>query len=377
VNDFPLAGMRCIEISERGGAAFAGKVLGRLGADVLKLELAESAGDRKEGVGFASSPAAVYFNAGKETRTLGAEGIEDVVRGADALVIDLELSRYPAWGLDPDTLDALACKIVCAVTPFGLSGPYANFAGPEIVTSAFGGMSYGIGEPGRPPLKMPLMQTAIQAGLIASLTIMAVAGMGSDENSTDSGRAAVVDISETDVWATIHAGTSMIGFLFANRVRKRAGRRVTGLPYPHQLFRCADGWIAIEPGRRRKYERFIEMVGSPEWALDGRYGTRLQINDKHADEVDALLAPWFMARTRSQIFDECRRRDIPAAPVRSIAEVVEDPELRARDCFEVVEGPDGGMVTLPTLPWKFHESGLRPTASVQDERSASLGKAES
>jgi crotonobetainyl-CoA:carnitine CoA-transferase CaiB-like acyl-CoA transferase len=219
-------------------------------------------------------------------------------------------------------------------------------------------MSVGIGEPGRPPLTMPLMQSAIQGGLVA-----ATAAMGALAGPDDTAPS-VVDISETDVWATIHAGTTMVSFLFANRLRRREGRRVLGQPYPHQLFRCRDGFIAIQGSERHQYQAFVEMVGSPEWITDRRFGSRLQMNTKHADEIDALLAPWFLARTRAEVFAECRRRKIPAAPVYSVDEVRRQPELRDRDCLETYRGATGVDVTVPAPPFRFREAVLRPAGPV-------------
>lgn len=363
--DTPLAGVRVVELSERGAAAYAGRTLRRLGADLLKLEppggdpLRRSASPVHSREGRTTTPAFDYFNEGKTTRVLDDPvQLSDLVRDADVFVLDLQPPRYATYGLDPDTLGDLGPRVVCAITPFGLTGPYRDFAGPEVVTTAFGGMSVGIGEPGRPPLTMPLMQSAVQGGLVAAIAAMgALAG-------PDSGAASVVDISETDVWATIHAGTTMVSFLFSNRLRRREGRRVLGQPYPHQLFRCKDGFIAIQGSERHQYRSFIEMVGSPEWVTDRRFGSRLEMNTEHADQIDELLAPWFRARTREEIFAECRERKIPAAPVYSVDEVRRQPALRERGCLESYPGATGVQVTVPAPPFRFREAVLSPVGPV-------------
>lgn len=363
--DTPLAGVRVVELSERGAAAYAGRCLRRLGADLLKLEPPGGDPLRRSGSrphhrdGRTTTAAFDYFNEGKTSRVLDdPAGLGEFLAGVDVLVLDLDPARYPYYGLDPDRLAELGPRIVCAITPFGLTGPYRDFAGPEIVTSAFGGMSVGIGEPGRPPLKMPLMQSAIQAGLVASIAAMgALAG-------EESGTTAVVDISETDVWATIHAGTTMVSFLFANRMRRREGRRVLGQPYPHQLFRCQDGFIAMQASERHQYQAFLDMVGNPDWAVERRFGSRLEMNTRHADEIDELLAPWFMSRTREEIFAECRQRKIPAAPVYTVADVRDQQTLRERGCLESYLGATGVEVTAPTPPFRFRSATLAPVGPV-------------
>lgn len=364
--DLPLAGRRCVELSERGAAAYGGKLLHRLGADLVKVEppggdpLRRHRSRVHTADGQSTTPAFDYFNDGKRSVVVrGPDELADLVRDVDAFVVDAHPSRYAAWGLDRGTLGRTGARVICAITPFGLSGPYTDYQGPEMVTSAFGGMSVGIGEPGRPPLQMPLMQSAIQGGLVGAIAVMgALAAPEAAPEPT------VIDISETDVWATVHAGTTMVSFLFSNRLRRREGRRVLGQPYPHQLFACKDGWIAIQASERHQYQEFVEMVGSPEWATDRRFGSRMEMNIKHANEIDELLAGWFAQRTREEIFAECRARKLPAAPVRSIAEARADPKLVARDCFETYEGATGTPVTVPAPPFCFRSATLRPPGPV-------------
>lgn len=363
----PLSGLRCVELNERGGASYAGKLLRRFGADVVKAEppqgdpLRRCGSPRHERDGASTTAAFDYFNEGKQTRCVrdGAE-LRALIEGADVFVLDVEPCRYEAWDLEPERLAELPCRVVVALTPFGLTGPYAGFRGTEMASSAFGGMSVGIGEPGRPPLRMPFKQTAVQGGLVGATAAMGVLL----DRPGDAAQATVVEVSETDTWATLHAGTTMVSFLFSNRMRRRAGRRLLGQPYPHQLFRCRDGWIAIQGSERRQYDAFIEMVGSPDWAAERRFGSRLTMNFKHADEIDALLAPWFMERTRDEIFAECRARKIPAAPVRSISEVRSDPDMAAHGDLEHFTGATGVEVTVPAPPFRFRNSALAPPGPV-------------
>jgi crotonobetainyl-CoA:carnitine CoA-transferase CaiB-like acyl-CoA transferase len=361
----PLEGLRVVELSERGAAAYAGKLLRRLGAELVKVEppegdpLRRSQSRRFEGPDGTTTAAFDFFNDGKTSKAATPGELRALIAGADALVLDLELSRYAAWGLDASSLGALGAKVVCAVTPFGLTGPYRGYRGPEIVTSAFGGSSVGIGEPGRPPLKMPMMQTAVQAGLVA-----AIAALGALVNRDEAQPPTVIDISETDVWATVHTGTTVVSYLFSNRLRSRQGRRVLGQPYPHQLFRCSDGWIAIQASERHQFEQFIEMVGSPTWAKERRFGSRLDMNDENGAKVDAELAPWFETRTRAEVHEECRRRNIPAAPVRTMADVRADPDLDELAVLETYEGAAGVPVIVPAPPFRFREATLAPAGAV-------------
>ena len=364
MSNFPLSGMRVVELNERGSASYAGKLLHRLGAELIKVEgptgdpLRRNGSPRHDSGGKSTTAAFDYFNDGKTVNIVADPAmLREQVAAADAFVLDLELSRYPAWGLDPAKLDTLSTKVVCAVSPFGLTGPYAHYRATDAVVSAYGGMSIGIGDPNREPLNMPMLQSAIQGGLLASISII-----GALTGKRDS--QAVIDISESDVWATLHAGTTMGSFFFSNKMRRRAGRRLLGQPYPHQLFECKDGLIAVQASERHQFDQLVKMVDSPDFMTDRRFGTRMQMNNQHADELDALLAPWFMARTRAEIFKVCLAFGIPAAPVQSLDEARKHPALIARDSFESYRGATGKRVTVPRMPMRFANAEIRPTADV-------------
>jgi crotonobetainyl-CoA:carnitine CoA-transferase CaiB-like acyl-CoA transferase len=373
--DLPLAGLSCVELNERGAASYAGKLLHRLGAEVTKVESEEGDPLRRfrsrchEAEGRTTTAAFDYLNEGKKAEVArGHAQLQELLAGADGFVLDLEPRRYASWGLDPTTLEHLPCRVVVAVTAFGLTGPYRDYAGTELTSSAFGGMSVGIGEPGREPLQLPLMQSAIQGGVLAASVLLATL-----LDLPRGGRAVVIDLSETDIWATLHAGTTMVSFIFSNRMRRRAGRRLLGQPYPHQLFRCKDGWIAVQASERHQYDAFIEMIGSPDWALEGWFGSRLTMNFKHADEIDALVAPWFMARTRAEVFAECQRRKIAAAPVRSVLEVTADEQMRADHRLESYTGATGVEITVPAPPFRFRFADVRAPGRVPRSRAQEDG----
>lgn len=170
------------------------------------------------------------------------------------------------------------CPIV-ALTPFGLSGPYANFKGPEAITAAFGGVTYAIGEEQREPLRPPGRQGLVQSGLAGAIVALAaVHAFKSNQGADPTAATGVVDISEADIWATLHMGTTLVAYLFGNRIRKRSGNRVAGQPFPHQLFECADGWIAVQASERHQFEAFPEMLGNPTWLADRELGSRSDMN---------------------------------------------------------------------------------------------------
>jgi hypothetical protein len=114
----------------------------------------------------------------------------------------------------------------------------------------------------------------------------------------------------------------------------------------------------VQASERKQFAAFVEMLGYPEWLTDHRFGSRLDMGNKNADVVEAHAAPWFATRLRSEVFAACRARGIPAAPVRSIGEVLADEALAADGAIVEVETSDGRRMKVPWFPARF--DGQRP-----------------
>jgi crotonobetainyl-CoA:carnitine CoA-transferase CaiB-like acyl-CoA transferase len=358
-----LSGLRVVEYGDFVSAPYCAKLLADLGAEVLKIEPPRGDTARQRGPFPGDRPHPersglfLYLNTNKRGVTLdvstatGRAILDRLLADADIFVHNQPPAALPGLGLDYPTLAAKHPRlIVTAISPFGQTGPYRDYKAYDITTAAAGGLSLGIGDPQRAPLKLPLTQSGIQAGLAA-----AIASLAAVFARDATGRGQAIDVAEADVWATFHTGVGVVAWVFSGRVRKRSGHRLLGLPYPHTVLPCKDGYVALQASERRQWERFIEMIGSPEWAKSPRYQNRLANNEQYADELDALLAPWLMARTKDEIFAICREYKIAGAPLKTVEEVVHDEQLRERDFFVQIDSPETGPLTYPGLPFTFSE----------------------
>jgi crotonobetainyl-CoA:carnitine CoA-transferase CaiB-like acyl-CoA transferase len=288
----PLEGIHVTEVGGAAAVAYAGKLFADLGAEVTRVESGGATSQL-----FARSH--VVFCGSIESAAAFQDDAEAIAREHAHLV-------------------------VVSVTPFGLRSEARRWAADDLTLQAFGGISIGVGLPDRAPLKLPGDQTAYQAGVSA-----AIAAMG----ALFSTQGALVDVAAADVWAAFYSGVDVALAHFGRHKKVRAGHRVAGQPYPRTIYRCKDGYFAIQCGESRHWRGFLEMIAREDLADHALFANRFKANDEHGDACDAMIEPWFLERTKDEILKACLDHKIPGAPVYDIGEVAAHPHLRERGYF--------------------------------------------
>jgi crotonobetainyl-CoA:carnitine CoA-transferase CaiB-like acyl-CoA transferase len=361
-----LAGLRVLEYGELVSAPFATKALRDLGAEVVKVE--PPRGDIARSVGpfphDSPDPEAsglfAYLNGGKRGVTLDLhrapdlEAFRRLIAQTDVLVESAPVDQWEALGLShADLLAASPRLIQVSITPFGHSGPYSHYKGYELNAMALAGVPMALGEQDRPPLPVPDFIGDFFTGSVAALGVMLnlfardAAGINEPE---------WIDLSSSDAWATLQTGLGVVQWLFGSRITLRHGRRKKGGPYPFTILRCADGDFRLIAMTKREWVRFLDAMGNPEWGKDPRFQDRVKMNDRYADELDALISEWLMTRTKQQLFELCYSHGVPFTPVKDFGDVMSDPQLVERRFFVDAEDPRLGPVRMPGPP--FHFGGL-------------------
>ncbi len=361
----PLRALRLIEYSTSIAAAASGKMLADLGAEVIKVEPPRT-GDpaRYHGPFPDDIPDAersglfLSLNANKRGITLdpalstGRDLLHRLLAEADGFLHNWSPAEAEALGLDYATLGQRHAQlIVAAVTPYGSSGPYANYQGADLTACAAGGVSIGTGFRHRPPLTLPLSLGAHFASVAAAAAIL-LASFARDVT----GRGQFVDVSETDVLAILLAGYGIPTYIYRGVTGIRAGRHMSLGLYPNAVFECQDGFVCFDCPQLAQWNRLLEVMGNPSWVEEPRYRDRRQITEQYPQEVDALMAPWLMMHDKATIFAETQAQRIPAGPVNTIKDVVEDAHLRHRHYFVTVERDDTGPLTHPGAPYRLEKT---------------------
>jgi crotonobetainyl-CoA:carnitine CoA-transferase CaiB-like acyl-CoA transferase len=358
----PLSALRVVEYSTSIAAAAAGKILADLGAEVIKAE-PPGVGDpaRRHGPfpGDVPDPERsglfLWLNTNKRGITLdparptGRHLLHALLAEADVFLHNWSPAAAAALELTEASLRQRHPRlIVAALTPYGSTGPYADYRGADLTVCAAGGVSIGTGFPDRAPLTLPLSLGAHFSGIAAAAAVL-LAVFGRDVT----GRGQFVDVAETDVLATLLAGYGIPTYIYRGITGIRAGRHMSLGLYPNAVFECRDGFVCIDCPQLAQWQRLLELMGHPAWTQDPRYRDRRRITEQYPQEVDALMAPWLLARDKAAIFAEAQAHRVPAGPVNTLAEVAEDAHLRERRYFVRVARDDTGPLPYPGAPYRF------------------------
>ena len=297
-----LESLRVIEYGQFISAAFCARLLADFGAEVVKVEPPQGDKARRHGpfAGDVPHPERsglfLFLNTSKKGITLDASsptGRQILLRllaEADILVSDYPPHRMEELGLIYEELrEANPRLIMTTITPYGWTGPYRDYKAYDINVGAVGGVTIVAGSPDREPLNHPLSQSHYQGGLQAAIATMLA--LFAREMT---GRGQHVDLSEAEAWHSFHLGSNLVSYLFSNRVRRRAGHRTEAWFYPYCILPCKDGYFCLIAMQRQEWDRFVHMMGDPEWAQDPRYQDRSAMGEEYPDEVDALILPWLL-----------------------------------------------------------------------------------
>jgi len=355
----PLDGLRVLEAGHLVGAAYATKLLADLGADVIKIE--PPAGDRARHRGPfpagtldpEASGLFLYLNANKRGITLdcthprGRAALERLVERADVLVHNLHPTEMATHGLDYERLATRnPALVMTSITPFGLTGPHAHYRGTDVVTWSAGGVATLNGQPGEPdlpPLKPFGDQSGYQAGLNA-----AVASLGALFARLTTGVGEHIDVSTQECVASILELTYPY-WPYMGLIASRLGAKPL---QPLCFMECRDGWIFVCAVEEHQWQRFVEMMGNPEWAQMDIFATRLD-RGRNFDAMQAFLQEWCREQSVHELYEAAQHRRVPFAPVSTMGDLLAAPHLRARGFFATVRHPVAGALTMPGAPYQF------------------------
>ncbi|MBY0274615.1 CoA transferase [Candidatus Binatia bacterium] len=388
----PLDGFRVLDLSDETGF-LCGRMLAELGADVVKVEppSGDPARFRPPYVGGIADPERAVtwlaYNASKRGVTLdlaAAEGralFDRLCATADAIVETYDPATLAVLKLDWAMLHAAHPQlVVCSITPFGRTGPYAAFRGSDVTVTAMGGNMALTGDPDRAPLRCTMPSSYYHggaeaaSGLLVALLARGVIGEGQH-----------VDVSlQAAMVSTIMTGASQWAM-------DRRDRGRTGASYPvgktlqREVWRCKDGFVsyALRGGPARvpglqATERWLaeEKIAAPAW--QGRDWKAYNHNDLTQDQVDALSAPLqelFLRKPMRELFDESVRRGVMLAPVNDSREIANGAQLRSREFFVEVDDAKRGL--RYELPARFAQmsrygTDVRGAAPLLGEHNAEV-----
>ncbi|MDP6605281.1 MAG: CoA transferase, partial [Dehalococcoidia bacterium] len=356
-----LQGLNVVEISGNGAAGWATKHLADWGAAVTILEPAGGAplrsappyyerdGERRSGMWQWLSRGKTVVRVGDGLATDGAAA-RLLCERADVVIAESELAEQVLGLTAAELRPAFEGKTVFVlISPFATDGPYAGYRATDLGVNALGGWGALIGEPEREPVRPGAdMNYRVSGAHGAATALIAL------RHRRQGARPSFVDISQQ----AISAGMLVAPWLNYSMNGRPIGRAKS--QWPSAVVRCKDGWVGTPPLTAEHWEMLITMTGAAD-ILDLPGGREPAYRAQHGDEIYERVRSWFDERTRQEVYTEAQAWRIPAAPVDTVEQRLEDPQLNARGFFLQPE-VDGRRVKTPRVPYLL--DGVAPVERV-------------
>lgn len=332
--------MRILEISGSPRAAFAGMILAEMGAEVVKVERPDE------------SPLPEYTDQFVSRRKFSIEvAMEDpilhgLIGKADAILQDsAQLSYQTMRGLNENI-------VLATISPYGLTGPKSDWLATELTMQASSGLLQSTGWIDEAPTRLPGHTAEYIAGLNAAIAVLAAIYEGKGADLDISAQECTIQHLTRHIAQWSHTGTEITRY-----VRDLKGQ---ASPLPVE---ARDGWIyflALRPG----WAEMAEFSGIPEYAGDewSDLDTRLE----HWDEIGAAFEGAVAGKDKYTWFAEGAARGYTFAPIDSITEILQSPQMKARGFFTEARSSDQRF-QAPSLPFSFESD------SVRDNRTTTPG----
>lgn len=357
----PLSGIRVLELGSFIAGPFAGQLLADYGAEVIKIET-PGAGDPMRRWGVTHGGQSLWWPAiarNKKSVTVdlrterGQEIVRSIARHCDILLENFRPGTLKAWGLDYDTLSAVAPGIIHVhVSGYGQTGPRSDEAGFGSVAEAVGGIRYTTGSPDRPPAR-----AGISLGDALGALFAVIGALSAVVERQASGCGQEVDIAIYE--AVLALMESLLAdYAVAGVERKRSGPVLPGVA-PSNVYPTADGKdIVIAANADTVFQRLASVMGAPELATDDAFATHAA-RGSNAVKLDELISRWTAQRTSAELLDLLSGGGVPAGPINTAATMLDDEHFVARDMILWHENEVFGRFPMNGIVPKFSRTAGR------------------
>ena len=357
----PLAGVRLIELGTLLAGPFSGRLLGDMGAEIIKVEAPDKPDPMREWGHARYNDRALWWpvqSRNKKCITLdlrserGQELMLELVAHSDVVTENFRPGTLEKWNLAYERLSEANPRIILArVSGYGQTGPYRDRAGFAAVAEAMGGLRYINGFPGQAP---PRTGISLGDSLAAMFTTQGILAALYWRDALGGGRGQVIDISLMEGCFSMLEGAVPEYDLVGN-IREPSGTGLKGVA-PSNLFESKDGkWMVIAANQDNVFRRLCRAMNLPELATDSRFQTHLA-RGRNQEEIEAIVADWAGEHDAVEIDRVLNDAGVVCGPVYSIADIFEDAQYQARDMLLEHHDADLGSFTGPGIVPKFSET---------------------
>lgn len=361
---YTLDGLKVIEIARILAGPWAGQTLADLGAEVTKIESPDGDDTRQWGPPFIEregDTSAAYFhgtNRGKDSLCVDFKApdqldhLKQMIQQADVVIENFKVGGLEKFGLDYKSLSQLNPKLIyCSITGFGQTGPYAHRAGYDFMIQGMSGIMDITGEPDGKPTKVGVAFADVFTGLYSVIAIQAAL-----LQRAHTGKGQHIDMALFDCMVAAQANQNM-NYLATGTAPSRMGNSHPNL-VPYQEFPVSDGFIIIATGNDRQFHNLCAILGQGDWATDARF-THNKDRLEHRHLLVGMIAQETSKWTRADLLAALERASVPAGPINTIEDALNDPQILHRQMRVAPEG----IESLRT-PIVFSDSELKTTKAA-------------
>ncbi|KJK26336.1 acetyl-CoA acetyltransferase [Burkholderiaceae bacterium 16] len=358
----PLSGIRVIDLSTVVMGPYASQWLADLGAEVIKVEPPEGDSTRRTGPAAEDGMSAIFLGVNRSKKSVvlnlklpaAQAALERLLASADVFMHSMRPQKLGGLGLAPAAVMTRHPRLVyVSLLGFAEDGPYGGRPAYDDIIQGLSGNAALMAAQTGTVRYFPTIAADKTSGLVAALSISAaLAG-----RERQGGKGALVEVPMFESMVAFNLVEHLYGQHF-EPPRGPAGypRVLAPLRRPYQT---ADGHVCMMPYTDAHWRDFFTAAGRPDLAADARF-TGIAARTQHIETLYELTGEIVRARTTDAWLALCETLQIPVARVNQLAELVDDPHLRATGFFEMLDDPAMGTLRFPGAPVRFDGERAAP-----------------
>mgnify|MGYP006075639369 CR=1 FL=1 len=335
-NTGPLKGVKILELGSLIAGPYAGAVLAQFGAEVIKIEPPKIGDPLRKWRKMDGDTSLWWYSQSRNKKSLtlnlkdadAQQVVRDLVRDTDVVVENFRPGTLEKWQIGWNQLSEINPKLVMLrVSGYGQTGPSASKPGFAAIAEAIGGLRYLIGYPDRAPVR-----TGVSIGDTLASLYGVIGVLMALRHVSNTGKGQVVDVSLVE--SVLAVTESLVPEFGADgTIRERTGAKLPGIA-PSNTYSTKDGkYLVLAANGDSIFQRLMEAIGRSDLANDPRF-ERNDGRAKASDELDEILGKWSESVTLKEALLILEAANVPGSGINSVAEVMKDPQLKARGAIE-------------------------------------------
>ncbi|PYS05420.1 MAG: formyl-CoA transferase [Acidobacteria bacterium] len=354
----PLDDLFVVDLSRILSGPVCTMLLADMGAEVIKIEPPPLGDDSRQwGPPFIGGISTYFLSINRNKRSVGLNlKTEDgsrvlwkLIERADVVIENFRPGVLEKLGFGYHAISKVNERAVyCSISGFGQTGPYSDRPGYDVIAQGESGMMDLTGYPDGPPAKLGASLADVVAGLYAFQGVL-LALLARQKT----GKGQQVDISLLDSMVSTLTYQALI-YLTTGRSPQRLGTRHPSI-VPYECFKAQDGFVNIAVTNQKQWLNFCQVLGFREIAVDPRFET-MEARLANYDTLKPMIDRALSAMTRTEVMARMSDVGIPSGPINTVGEILEDPQIHAREMVVALTHPEYGPLRLLGIPIKLSDT---------------------